>query len=154
MSFVKDSSLVKLHIEIIEARGLRAADSNGKSDPYCRVHLNKHDTANKHKTATIKTNLNPTWNESVTFYPNDLQLESDRLVFQVFDKDLMSKDDLLGTVKLSLANFFRKKKNGVDGWYRLMDRETNAEGSPTGWKLGKGQLHLRITLELPGFKTH
>ncbi|KAM0786716.1 hypothetical protein ACM66B_002158 [Microbotryomycetes sp. NB124-2] len=52
-----------LRVEVIGAKGLPAADRNGKADPYAVFHLNG---ARVFKSETVKKTLAPTWNEDFT----------------------------------------------------------------------------------------
>lgn len=51
-----------LHLSVVKAKDLIAADAGGTSDPYVRIHVGK-EIANGKKTKTIKKSLNPEWNE-------------------------------------------------------------------------------------------
>lgn len=79
------------------AKGLRAADANGLSDPYCRVLLGDC----KVKTNAILESLTPRWDETFILGRTDITralLEGHRvLTFEVWDKDTFS-DDFLGQV--------------------------------------------------------
>ena len=45
------------------AAGLKAADRNGASDPYCKLSL----CGQSHKSATVKRSLNPRWDQQFQF---------------------------------------------------------------------------------------
>ncbi|XP_074640425.1 rabphilin-3A-like [Tubulanus polymorphus] len=64
-----DSVNNALHCTIVRARGLKAMDSNGLSDPYVKLHLLPGASkSNKLRTKTIHKTLNPEWNETLTYY--------------------------------------------------------------------------------------
>ncbi|CAK0792598.1 unnamed protein product, partial [Prorocentrum cordatum] len=48
-------------LTVVGASGLRAADSNGSSDPYCTCKL-QGDNHRLFKTNIVRRSLNPTWN--------------------------------------------------------------------------------------------
>ncbi|XP_064647761.1 rabphilin-3A-like isoform X2 [Lineus longissimus] len=57
-----------LNCTIVRARGLKAMDSNGLSDPYVKLHLLPRASKSKLRTKTIHKTLNPEWNETLTYY--------------------------------------------------------------------------------------
>ena len=86
-----------LHLHVKHGVGLKAMDSNGKSDPY--VVLTAGGLTKQ--TKVIKANLDPVWNETFQL-PGRLQDFLDtRLHLAVWDKDTFSKDDPMGTVTAS-----------------------------------------------------
>ena len=84
-----------LQVKVKEAKGIPAADSNGKSDPYVVLTIN----AQKKKTKIIEKTLEPKWYEEFRFDIDDSQHV---LRFEVFDHDKFSKDDSLGHYELNL----------------------------------------------------
>ena len=80
------------------ARGLRAADMNGLSDPYCKVALG----ARRVRTKVILESLAPRWDETFVFGRADFEAELLRgeglLKFEVWDQDTFT-DDFLGQVR-------------------------------------------------------
>lgn len=60
-----------ISISVVSASNLRAADLNGKSDPYVSIKnvsgLNM-DGKKEVKTSIVSKNLNPTWNQQFTLY--------------------------------------------------------------------------------------
>eukprot|EP00603_Paraphysomonas_imperforata_P008167 CAMPEP_0114445816 /NCGR_PEP_ID=MMETSP0103-20121206/18862_1 /TAXON_ID=37642 ORGANISM="Paraphysomonas imperforata, Strain PA2" /NCGR_SAMPLE_ID=MMETSP0103 /ASSEMBLY_ACC=CAM_ASM_000201 /LENGTH=1169 /DNA_ID=CAMNT_0001617527 /DNA_START=69 /DNA_END=3578 /DNA_ORIENTATION=- len=98
-------------VKVVSARDLVNADAmlggrtdgllGGKSDPYVVVRLGKI----KFKTKTKKNNLNPEYDEEFTLewkHPEQSSEEDDTLCLDVMDKDLLSKDDLLGKCVIPL----------------------------------------------------
>lgn len=54
---------------VIEARGIKAADFGGTSDPFVEVRIKGQTHALR--TKTINKSLSPCWNEELVLYPND-----------------------------------------------------------------------------------
>eukprot|EP00027_Filamoeba_sp_ATCC50430_P008203 CAMPEP_0168558438 /NCGR_PEP_ID=MMETSP0413-20121227/9974_1 /TAXON_ID=136452 /ORGANISM="Filamoeba nolandi, Strain NC-AS-23-1" /LENGTH=336 /DNA_ID=CAMNT_0008589567 /DNA_START=104 /DNA_END=1114 /DNA_ORIENTATION=+ len=83
---------------IISAHDLRAADSNGKSDPYVIVGLENNIAKSKFKTQIVKKNLNPFWDEQFKI-PATTQ---DIIKFIVKDWDRFGSDDPLGEAQVHI----------------------------------------------------
>jgi len=92
-----------LRVTIESARGLRNADSiPGKSDPYCVGEIpGKHGS--KFKTAVVSDLLDPVWHHTVEITGVD---GNDSLSFAVWDKDVLTADDLLGRCTLGKQDVF------------------------------------------------
>jgi len=91
-------------IELKKAEDLRAADSNGFSDPYVAIHLftkdAKHDGKLLWKTPHIKKTLNPKWDAKFTYDIDPEKLRgTDGIALQVWDHNLLSAE-FLGEVRL------------------------------------------------------
>ena len=89
-------------VQVVSAKGLRAADTNGLSDPYAVVHLGDRTQ----QTRVIQENLNPEWHETFVFSAEDIQsalMDSmSSLLFEVWDSDFgLVADDFLGQVRSS-----------------------------------------------------
>ena len=119
---------------VLKARNLIAADSNGKSDPYCRVSV-----GTKVFSTTVHHNtLNPEWQQSIAFINDDLApfaicqgtiyhciettgshvsiytidskcsskqiLLSGYLLVEVWDRDFGNPDDFIGRLVIPLAS--------------------------------------------------
>eukprot|EP01087_Luapelamoeba_hula_P024591 TRINITY_DN9425_c0_g1_i1.p1 TRINITY_DN9425_c0_g1~~TRINITY_DN9425_c0_g1_i1.p1 ORF type:complete len:130 (-),score=16.91 TRINITY_DN9425_c0_g1_i1:35-424(-) len=122
---------LKLDVEVVEARGLLASDSNGKSDPYVKLYLDKQ----KSKTRIQKKTLSPLWRHQCQF--SNVQLDS-KLRLVVWDHDLIS-DDYLGQVTLSrefLADLKRTRKYCHD-WFDLVDKHGHNDKP-------RGAVHLKL----------
>lgn len=84
-------------LQVVCARGLRAADSNGLSDPYTVVRLG----ARSEQTRVVPESLDPDWNEAFVFSADDIEAgimeTGPRLLFEVWDSDIgVVADDFLG----------------------------------------------------------
>ncbi|RIA90264.1 C2 domain-containing protein [Glomus cerebriforme] len=114
-----------LKVTVVEARNLKDEDLIGKSDPYVKLILDKH---NFQSTKPKNEDLNPTYNEYFIFNINGQK----KLEVQVWDKDTFGDDDLIGEDNIKLSEVF--SRGYVDIWVNL-----------TKGKLGfrsKGELHL------------
>ncbi len=90
-----------LLVQVVSAKDLRAADSNGLSDPYTVVHLGSRTD----QTRVIQENLNPEWHETFVYSADDIQAalmdHMSSLLFEVWDSDFgLVADDFLGQVLL------------------------------------------------------
>lgn len=97
-------------IIIVRAAGLKAADLNGKSDPYVKVIA--QGGAEIDRTPDIQKTLDPEWNHEVkrlvAFNPSEEDGSSKNTVtLEFWDKDRFTKDDALGSAKLDLGKELR-----------------------------------------------
>ncbi|XP_061196421.1 rabphilin-3A-like isoform X1 [Saccostrea echinata] len=103
MSLLYDANNNALHCTIVRARGLKAMDSNGLSDPYVKLHLLPGASkSNKLRTKTIHKTLNPDWNETLTYYgitEEDMIKKTLRLA--VLDEDAFGFD-FIGETRVPL----------------------------------------------------
>jgi len=128
-----------VHVRVIKAQNLPAADLNGKSDPYAVVKCEKK----KFKTKVIKKMLEPEWNESFSF-PASSQAKT--VCVQVFDKDLLKPDDALGKMEIDLTSLREEKAfYSAPRWYRLESRRSSRSKSA-----GEIQLSFEIVSERCG----
>ena len=109
-----------LFVKISQAFNLKAIDSNGLSDPYCILIINNQ----KKTTSVISECLNPLWDEYFFFDLNSLTF--DILNIDCMDKDKLSKDDLIGTVKIEIKALIMGKINELK--LKLKDKYDNLAG--------------------------
>jgi len=119
---VSMDKVYKLVVELVGARGLRNADTCGKSDPYASVEIDGVP-ASKRTTKVINETLEPNWNETFELFG---YTPGSKLNFVVGDRDPLKCDDILGKVVLEDSEF----KNVVfDKEVSLPEAEAKKEGA-------------------------
>lgn len=115
------NNMGNLRVDILDAANLPPADSNGKSDPYCKFELNGQDVF---KTKTQKKTLNPVWNEF--FEVAVPSRTAAKFNCKVYDYDFADKPDFLGGADINLEQLdpFKAKElklllDGKSGSIRL-----------------------------------
>jgi len=103
-------------VRLIQGKDLLACDSNGKSDPYCRVWIGVLGNTDKKakKTHTKKKTLTPVWDETFVFPVNNPMDE--KIFIEMWDWDI-GKDDAMGGVCVPLTGLVQSVER-VD-WYPL-----------------------------------
>lgn len=119
---MEDEEKPPLKLTIIGARNLRKADTGPfrSSDPY--VIMQVEGRSEKFQTEVVKNNLNPEWNLDVEVKDYEL---GDDINFTLMDKDRITKDDFLGTARLSCAQWGHP--DGFEGEVEISD------GRPDSW---------------------
>ncbi|KAJ7309609.1 hypothetical protein JRQ81_007663 [Phrynocephalus forsythii] len=138
LQVVEEANAWALRCRVIEARDLAPRDISGTSDPFVRVILNGHTL----ETAVIKKTRFPHWNELLEFALDKETSGETPLVVEVWDWDMVGKNDFLGRVVFSLDAF---QKAPLKGWYRLLPFPKEEEDA--GGKLGALRLRVQLAEE-------
>ncbi|XP_051541791.1 rabphilin-3A-like isoform X3 [Myxocyprinus asiaticus] len=134
----------ELHCIIIKAKGLKAMDSNGLADPYVKLHLLPGASkSNKLRTKTLRTTLNPVWNETLVYHGitnEDMQKKTLRL--SVSDEDKFGHNEFIGETRVALKKLkLNQKKNFNVCLERVVPvRRTAATGASRGMALYEEEL--------------
>ncbi|XP_064379454.1 ras GTPase-activating protein 4-like isoform X1 [Dromaius novaehollandiae] len=124
----------RLCCTVLEARDLARKDRNGASDPFVRVRYN----GKTQESAVVKKSCYPRWNETFEFEVPEAAGE--QLCVEVWDWDLVSRNDFLGKVVFNVPGLQAVWQE--EGWFRLWpdkSKPREAEGN-----LGSLQLQVRL----------
>eukprot|EP01084_Bolivina_argentea_P164177 285464_1 len=118
-----------IFVRVSKGINLEKADTFGKSDPYCIVSID-NGAQKQQKTKVIDKTVNPVWNESFNFYA--FIDKPQHLTFEVFDYDMLSKDDFLGSYEFELLD-----KYFIDTAKETSEKENNEFFKKFGQKVKK-----------------
>ena len=112
----------RLNILVMHARNLVPRSVQGTADPYVKSYLLPDpNKATKQKTRIAKKNLNPTYNQTLSYAMSLEELQSRTLQVTVWDSDSMGVNDYLGGVNCYLSTHDLTKE--VTQWFQLRDLE-------------------------------
>ncbi|XP_052447824.1 ras GTPase-activating protein 4 isoform X1 [Carassius gibelio] len=130
----------KLCCQVLEARDLAKKDRNGASDPFVRVRYN----GKTYESTVVKKSCYPRWNESFEFELDETLADTGLLSVEVWDWDLVSRNDFLGKVLFNINKLQSAKQE--EGWFHLgPDKSKHSEYEGT---LGSLRLQLRLRDEV------
>lgn len=121
---IVQTTQTKLNVTLHRAEGLKKADLFGKSDPYVKVKVNPFTVGRgqEHRTRTIRNTLDPEWQESFSFFLTGRARSDGHLQLELWDEDVIGKDDRLGHVSVALEGLQIANKwgDGTRQWYKVM----------------------------------
>ena len=117
-----------LHVAIHQAKDLPAMDEHGLTDATVKLYLLPNQSSSgKRKTKVINQNLNPAWDEQITYenvYMNDL---SSRRVLEVtiWDYDRRGSNDFIGGLRIGPRPDSVAHTDRVKDWMDSTGEEVN-----------------------------
>lgn len=141
-----DEYINRIAVYVIQARNLPKYDigPNAKSDPYIKVKIGNIKNA-EFRTTTIRRELNPIWNAVFVEEGKALFSKIDKITFDCFDRDKLSKDDFMGCCSIKTD-----QKPGVNystpvQWLPLVDKSGDPVKGQNG-KQAEVQIKIKYTL--------
>ncbi|THV06045.1 tricalbin [Dendrothele bispora CBS 962.96] len=117
-----------LHVQLVDAHDLPAADRGGKSDPYALFTLNDQKI---YKSETVKKTVSPTWNESFDCsVPSRVHASFN---IEIFDWNQIEQSKSLGSAQIDLTDLEP---------FMAAERTLSLSSSKYG---EKGQVRVRMT---------
>ncbi|XP_058850729.1 rasGAP-activating-like protein 1 [Acipenser ruthenus] len=137
LELLRDPPRTGLRCHVIEARDLAPRDISGSSDPFARILFNNRTA----ETSIIKKTRFPHWDEVLELeLEGSEEAEGRSLTLEVWDWDLVGKNDFLGKVQIPLECLQRSPQ--VRGWFRLLPLGNMEDDA--GGKLGALRLTVRL----------
>ncbi|XP_066418084.1 rasGAP-activating-like protein 1 isoform X2 [Molothrus aeneus] len=124
-----------LRCHLIEARDLAPRDASGTSDPFGRVSCCGHTL----ETAVVKKTRFPRWDEVLEFELPEGELGEAVLSVELWDWDIVGKNDFLGRVEFFLDTLC---PGPTRGWFHLLPFPSTTEDH--GGQLGALRLAVRL----------
>jgi Ca2+-binding EF-hand superfamily protein len=138
-----DSDAVELRVHIHEAKELAAKDGT-TSDPYVRAKC----FGKEKKTSVAPPGTEAVFDEELQFVATQTDLIGGLLTLECWDKDRLSRDDLIGTFSFDLSELRKRDdKEYYKAWVGLFNTADSDDPSAQG---EQGKLCVSVTILEPG----
>ncbi|XP_012288184.1 synaptotagmin-6 [Orussus abietinus] len=91
-----------LRVHLIEAHDLAGINQGGFNKPYVKVTLVPEVDSRERQTSVFENNPNPVFDQDFKFAVSQDDLQEKTLILQIFDHDHLSRNDVVGTVRVSM----------------------------------------------------
>ncbi|KAM7033281.1 LOW QUALITY PROTEIN: ras GTPase-activating protein 4-like [Acridotheres tristis] len=126
----------RLLCSVLEARDLARKDRNGASDPFVRLRYN----GKTQESTVVKKSCYPRWNETFEF--ELAEPAGEKLCVEVWDWDLVGRNDFLGKVVFSIQGL--EAAGQEEGWFRLWPDKSKPTENERRGSLGSLQLQVKL----------
>ena len=137
-----DSIEQMLNIKIFSGHRLKPMDVGGTSDPYVKcILIPGHPKATKLKTSRKECDLNPVFNEKLTYhgiFESDINSKMVRLT--VLDFDRMTTNDMIGNITVPLAGLIPQQQHHYREVIKQHEEDTH-EASAVG---DRGRIQISL----------
>eukprot|EP01122_Echinamoeba_exundans_P012410 TRINITY_DN5174_c0_g2_i3.p1 TRINITY_DN5174_c0_g2~~TRINITY_DN5174_c0_g2_i3.p1 ORF type:complete len:419 (-),score=73.33 TRINITY_DN5174_c0_g2_i3:859-2115(-) len=120
----------RIYVSVLAGQKLAVKDIIS-SDPYVVISV---DGSQQKKTSTKFRTLNPDWTKDKEDHILEITGDSNELLFDIYDKDDVSKDDHMGLVVLNIKDL--PDGTTVDTWFDVKKNRKSASI--------QGQLHVKV----------
>jgi len=119
-----------LLVAVKAARGLTAMDVGGTSDPYVTLSVGCGQRKDKRAQSKVVSKcLNPEFDEHLQVWLSDREVAVENLLVSVWDKDLLSSDDLIGQISIPLLTLSEPESPTAQAtWHTLCDTSGSSAG--------------------------
>lgn len=141
VNYLKDDNRLDIHIQ--NAKGLRAMDSNGSSDPYVKTHLLPGASkGNKIRTQTLRKTLDPIFDETLTYHGITKEdMSAKKLRLQVLDEDRLGRNDFIGETTVPLKHVLIRNNFNMQRILEPKSEDELAEMTPDD---SRGRIHVSL----------
>lgn len=141
LNYLKDVKRLDVHIH--NAKGLRAMDNSGTSDPYVKIHLLPGASkSNKTRTRTFQKTLDPIFNETLTYHGiTEEDMKNKTLRLQVLDEDRLLRNDFIGQTSVPLKQVLVINNMKMQ---KILEPKSEAEMEDTTSDDSPGRIHISL----------